>query len=69
MRLFQVLWAKPGRVFGRDHLLNFLSNDPLREYLDTKIIDVHFCHIRQRLKDFPFKIVTEKGLGYKLVKG
>ena len=58
----------PGRIFTRQQLM-----DDIWGYdsdTDTHTIDVHIGRLRDRFKDNPdFKIVTMRGVGYKVVKG
>ena len=57
----------PGRIFTRQQLM-----DDIRGYsseTDTHTVDVHIGRLRERFRDNPdFKIVTMRGVGYKVVK-
>lgn len=57
----------PGRIFTRKQLM-----DDIWEYdsdSDTHTVDVHIGRLRERFRDNPdFKIVTMRGVGYKVVK-
>ena len=56
----------PGRIFTRQQLM-----DDIWGYseTDTHTVDVHIGRLRERFRDNPdFKIVTMRGVGYKVVK-
>ncbi len=57
----------PGKIFTRQQLM-----DDIWGYIsenDTHTVDVHICRLRERLRDNPdLKIVTMRGIGYKVVK-
>ena len=57
----------PGRIFTRQQL-----RDDIWGYsseTDTHTVDVHIGRLRERFRDNPdFKIVTMRGVGYKVVK-
>lgn len=57
----------PGRIFTRQQLM-----DDIWGYdsgTDTHTVEVHIGRIRERFRDNPdFKIVTMRGVGYKVVK-
>ena len=57
----------PGRIFTRQQLMDDIwgySSEP-----DTHTVDVHIGRLRERFRDNPdFKIVTMRGVGYKVVK-
>ncbi len=68
-RLLLELARRPGRVISRQALVTALcglSFDP-----GTKVIEVHVSRLRAKIdRDFDAKMVlTEKGLGYRLVAG
>ncbi len=57
----------PGRIFTRQQLMDdvwgYVSEN------DTHTVDVHICRVRDRLRDnTDIKIVTMRGVGYKVVK-
>jgi DNA-binding response OmpR family regulator len=55
----------PGIVLERDRLLSTVWG---YEYFgDTRTVDVHIAHLRDRLADSSLNIQTVRGLGYKLV--
>lgn len=64
--LLRLLMANPGRVFTRDVLLENIWG---YEFLgDTRTVDVHIRHLRQKLGDdpaFPRYIETIRGIGYR----
>jgi two-component system, OmpR family, alkaline phosphatase synthesis response regulator PhoP len=66
-RLLDFLAANPGRVIGRDEILD-LAWDYDSE-TTTRTIDVHVAKLRQRLgeSELPKHILTVRGKGYKFV--
>ncbi|MDV2885904.1 response regulator transcription factor [Alkalihalophilus pseudofirmus] len=65
--LFLYLAIHKGRVLTRDQLLNAVWN---YEFVgDTRIVDVHISHLREKIEPNtkkPVYIKTVRGLGYKL---
>ncbi|AOM82265.1 response regulator transcription factor [Salisediminibacterium beveridgei] len=65
--LLMYLTNHPGRVLTRDQLLNAVWN---YEFVgDTRIVDVHISHLREKIEPNtkkPVYIKTVRGLGYKL---
>ena len=61
------LLASIGRVFSREQLLDDIWGYDSDS--DTHTVDVHIGRLRERFKDNKdFKIVTMRGIGYKVVK-
>ena len=63
---FKILTAmarRPGKVFSRERLLNFLTEE--NSILIDRNIDVHVRSIRRKLKESAFLIHTVRGIGYK----
>lgn len=59
--------AYPGKIFTRQQLMDEIWGYPSGSELHT--IDVHIGRLRERFKDNPdFKIVTLRGVGFKVVK-
>ena len=57
----------PGRFFTRQQLMDEIWGYSANA--DTHTVDVHIGRLRERFKDNPdFKIVTMRGVGYKVVK-
>ena len=57
----------PGRIFTRQQLMDDIWG--YSSETDTHTVDVHIGRLRERFKDNPdFKIVTMRGVGYKVVK-
>ena len=57
----------PGIVLERDKLLNLVWG---YEYFgDTRTVDVHVAHLRDRLEGSDLSIQTVRGVGYKMVLG
>ena len=59
--------AYPGRIFTRQQLMDDIWG--YESDSDTHTVDVHIGRLRDRFRDNPdFKIVTMRGVGYKVVK-
>ena len=57
----------PGRIFTRQQLMDDIWG--YSSETDTHTVDVHIGRLRERFRDNPdFKIVTLRGVGYKVVK-
>ena len=57
----------PGRIFTRQQLMDDIWG--YDSSTDTHTVDVHIGRLRERFRDNPdFKIVTMRGVGYKVVK-
>jgi len=62
--LLKALASSPGRVLSRDFLLDRIWGHEY--YGETRTVDVHIRHIRQKLGDDAAMIETVRGVGYKL---
>lgn len=64
--ILALLASYPGRIFTRDQLLNWVWGSEYEG--DSRTIDVHIKRLRERLHPLTddFRIVTIRGLGYKL---
>lgn len=65
--LLLYLIERQGRVITREHMLNSVWNYEFAG--DSRIVDVHISHLRDKLEENPKKpklIKTVRGLGYKL---
>ena len=62
--LLKLLAETPGRVLTRDFLLDRIWGHEY--YGETRTVDVHIRHIRQKLGDDAGMIETVRGVGYKL---
>ena len=57
----------PGRIFTRQQLMDEIWGYDSES--DTHTVDVHIGRLRERFRDNPdFKIVTMRGVGYKVVR-
>ncbi|MFC4768262.1 winged helix-turn-helix domain-containing protein [Effusibacillus consociatus] len=68
--LLHYLAKNMGRVLSRDHLLDKVWGYEFAG--DTRIVDVHISHLRDKLEKEPKNpeyIKTVRGVGYKLVQG
>jgi len=67
---FMILYkmaAYPGKIFTRQQLMDEIWGYETES--DTHTVDVHIGRLRDRFRDNPdFKIVTIRGVGYKVVK-
>ena len=63
MELFGLLFSEPGKVFGRDVIMNKVWG--LDIIVGDRTIDVHIRKLREKLGDEIFE--TVKGVGYKFV--
>lgn len=63
-RILHLLAAHPGRLFGRDAILNHLWG-PEKAVLD-RTVDVHIGNLRAKLGEAGRLIVNLRGVGYKL---
>lgn len=67
---FQLLYkmlSYPGQIFTRQQLLDEIWG--INNYEDSHTLDVHISRLRERFKEnTDFKIVTIRGLGYRVVK-
>lgn len=64
--LLKTLVGHPGRVFGRDALLQLVWGDT--DYRDPRTVDVHIRHLREKIEPDPHDpeyIFTVRGAGYK----
>ena len=65
--LLYKLASFPGRIFTRQQLMDDIWG--YESDSDTQTVDVHIGRLRDRFRDNPdFKIVTMRGVGYKVVK-
>jgi two-component system response regulator RegX3 len=67
-RLVTLLASEPGRVFTRDELVRHLWQSDFVG--DRRAIDVHISNLRRKLEPdprHPQRLVTARGVGYKLV--
>ena len=62
--LLKLLATTPGKVLTRDFLLDRIWGYEF--YGETRTVDVHIRHIRQKLGDDADMIETVRGVGYKL---
>ena len=62
-KILQTMALKPGRVFTREQLLSFLSDQ--NTYVIDRNIDVHVRSIRKKLQNYGNIIKTIRGVGYK----
>ena len=63
MELFGLLFSEPGKVFGRDLIMNKVWGVDI--IVGDRTIDVHIRKLREKLGDEIFE--TVKGVGYKFV--
>ncbi len=63
-KILQLLASKPGWVFSRDNILEWLWGS--KKYVIDRTIDVHIRHLRQKLGTYGRIIKNVRGVGYKL---
>ncbi len=63
-RILQLLTSKPGWVFSRDNILEWLWGS--EKYVIDRTIDVHIRHLRQKLGTYGQIIKNVRSVGYKL---
>ena len=64
--LLKVLMSHPGRVLGRDFLLNSVWGQDF--FGDTRTLDVHIRWLREKIEEHPNQplyIQTVHGVGYR----
>ena len=69
MKEFELLYklgSYPGQLFTRDHLIEQIWGMDYEG--DERTVDVHVKRLRERFAEFEsdFRIVTIRGLGYRL---
>ena len=62
--LLKLLASTPGKVLTRDYLLDRIWGYEF--YGETRTVDVHIRHLRQKLGDDQYLIETVRGVGYKM---
>ena len=62
--LLKLLASSPGKVLTRDYLLDRIWGYEF--YGETRTVDVHIRHLRQKLGDDANMIETVRGIGYKI---
>lgn len=67
-RLFRILQRAEGRYIGQEALLARLYADRPDDPPDRKVLGVFVSKIRGKLEGSPWRIETEHGVGYRLVK-
>ncbi len=65
-RILEMLMRHPGRVMSRERLIEHVLGTDF--YGDTRTIDVHVRHLREKIEDDPGSpsyLLTVRGVGYK----
>lgn len=60
--IFNLLFAKPGKVYSREEILGFIWKD--QQYVSGRTVDVNITRIRKKLGSWGKCIVTRSGYGY-----
>lgn len=60
-QLLYILMKNPGRIFGRDQILNNIWRDV---NVTDRTVDVHITRLRKKLGDYGNCLVSRKGYGY-----
>ena len=63
-RILQLLCSRPGWVFSREKILDHLWGD--QKSVTDRSVDVHMKHLREKLAPAGGRIVSMRGVGYKL---
>src|SRR5205814_9352975 len=63
--LLRMFAQHPGLLLDRDRLLNQVWGYEF--FGDTRTVDVHVAHLRDRLAGSTLNVVTVRGVGYKMV--
>jgi two-component system alkaline phosphatase synthesis response regulator PhoP len=64
--LLKMMASNVGKVLTRDYLLDQIWGYEF--YGETRTVDVHIRHLRQKLGDDAYLVETVRGVGYKMVK-
>ncbi|MGB9764865.1 MAG: response regulator [Candidatus Saccharicenans sp.] len=62
-KILELLTSKPGRVFSRDQILDYLWSQ--EKVVIPRTIDVHIRHLREKLGKLSHFIQSVRGVGYK----
>lgn len=65
-KLMEMLFQNPKRVYSRQEILEYISND--EKHIFDRTIDVHVKNIRLKLEEYGNVIKTYRGLGYGIDK-
>jgi len=63
-KILQLLSSKPGRVFSREQILDYLWGT--EKTVIDRTVDVHIRHLREKLGETSCRIKNIRGIGYKL---
>ena len=64
--LLKALIDARGRALSREYLLETVWGYDRSADLETRTVDAHITHLRKKLKSIAKRIVTVKGIGYRL---
>jgi Response regulators consisting of a CheY-like receiver domain and a winged-helix DNA-binding domain len=62
-KILELLTSRPGRVFTRDQILDYLWGQ--EKVVIPRTIDVHVRHLREKLGELSSLIQSVRGIGYK----
>lgn len=62
-KILELLTSRPGRVFSRDQILDYLWGQ--EKIVIPRTVDVHIRHLRKKLGKFSRLIQSVRGIGYK----
>lgn len=68
-KLLKFLTGRPGRVYSRDQILDYVWGD--ESFVEPRTVDVHIRRLRSRIEKDPANprhILTVRGTGYKLAE-
>lgn len=66
-KVLELLASRPGRVFSRNEILNYLWGD--EKIVIDRTVDVHISNLREKLGKEGEKLVSVRGVGYKISSG
>ena len=63
-KILELLSQKPGHVFSRNHILEYLWG--VDKYVIDRTVDVHIKHLREKIGEAGTMIKSIRGIGYKI---
>ena len=67
MTLLEIIISRPGRIFGKDELMDKLFT--LDDSPNANTVEQYIARLRRKLSTANFEIRTLRGLGYQVVPG
>lgn len=67
-RLLKLICGRPGQVFTRDHLIDYVWG--ISKHITQRTVDAHISHLRKKIAGSSVRIETVLSVGYKVeIKG